>query len=130
MKYTYPMIFTKEDEGYSVRAHDIKGVNTQGDTLQDALEMANDALCLILHDLERKGEELPAPSDFATIKTGENEFVQFVTCDTEFYERFFESKSVRKNVTIPSWLDYAAMKMGLSYSVVLQEALKKRLHYN
>ena len=97
MKYTFPMIFTKEDKGFSVRAHDIKGVNTQGDTLQDALEMANDALCLMLHDLEKKNEKIPFPSDINAIKTGKNEFVQFVTCDTGF--------------------------------TVLQEALKKRLHY-
>jgi predicted RNase H-like HicB family nuclease len=130
MRYTFPVIFTEERAGgYSTRCYDVAGVNTQGDTLQEALDMSSDALCLMLHDMEKRGEKIPAPSDIKSIKTGKGEFVQFVTCDTEFYERFFEKKSVRKNVTIPGWLDYEAAQCGLSYSAVLQEALKQRLHY-
>lgn len=131
MKYTFPMIFTTEaDGGYSVRAYDIKGVNTQGDSLNEALDMAKDALCLMLHDMEKRNISIPTPSnDIKAIAVAKNEFVQFITCDTEFYEKFFEAKAVRKNVTIPSWLDYEAAKAGLSYSTILQDALKQRLNY-
>jgi len=130
MKYTFPMIFTHEKEGgYSVCAYDIKGVNTQGETIAEALSMAEDALCLMLHDMEKRNIAIPTATDINAIKVGKGKFVQFVTCNTEFYEKFFEKKAVRKNVTIPSWLDYEARRAGLSYSSILQEALKQKLNF-
>ena len=96
------MIFTQEKEGgYSVCAYDIKGVNTQGETIADALSMAEDALCLMLYDMEKRNIPIPTATDINAIKVGKGKFVQFVTCDTEFYKKFFEKKAVRKNVTIP-----------------------------
>ena len=91
--------------------------------------MAEDALCLMLHDMEKRNIAIPAATDINAIKVGKGKFVQFVTCNTEFYEKFFAKNAVRKNVTIPSWLDYEAMRVGLSYSSILQEALKQKLNY-
>ena len=51
-KYVYPAIFTKEDEGgYSIIFPDLEGCYTQGDDMQNSLEMANDVLCFTLYDL-------------------------------------------------------------------------------
>jgi len=50
-KYAYPAIFTQEDNGmYSIKFPDFEACFTQGDNLQDGLEMANDVLCLTLYD--------------------------------------------------------------------------------
>jgi predicted RNase H-like HicB family nuclease len=53
-KYVYPAIFTKEkDGGYSVCFPDVESCYTDGDDMADALEMAEDVLCLMLYDMER-----------------------------------------------------------------------------
>ena len=52
--YVYPAIFTSEpDGGYSVYFPDLEGCYTCGDTLADALFMAEDALALILYGYEK-----------------------------------------------------------------------------
>lgn len=58
-KYAYPAIFTQEESGYSVKFPDIDGCFTSGETLPEAMEMAEDALCLMLYDHEEDGEEIP-----------------------------------------------------------------------
>ena len=65
-KYAYPAIFTKEETGYSVAFPDIEGCFTCGDTLPEAMEMAEDALCLMLYDREEDGDAIPA--DLATLR--------------------------------------------------------------
>ena len=59
-KYAYPAIFTKEENGYSVAFPDIEGCFTSGATLPEAMELAEDALCLMLYDSEEDGEPIPA----------------------------------------------------------------------
>ena len=44
------------------------------------------------------------------------------------YSAKYGSKSVRKNCTIPSWLNTAAEKLHINFSEVLQEALVERLN--
>jgi len=127
-KYIYPAIFTKEDEGgYSILFPDLQGCYTQGEEIQDSLEMANDALCLALYCLEDRNEEIPAPSDPSTIKYDENSFVTLVSCDTIEYRKFFDSKAVKKTLTIPSWLNKMAEQAELNFSQILQNALKEKL---
>ena len=61
-KYLYPAVFTKEDVGYSVNFPDLKNCFTSGTTLEEAMDMANDVLCLTLYDLEQDGVAIPAAS--------------------------------------------------------------------
>ena len=62
-KYVYPAIFTSEpDGGYSVYFPDLEGCYTCGDTLADALFMAEDALALILYGYEKDQRPIPQPS--------------------------------------------------------------------
>ena len=61
-KYVYPAVFTAEIEGgYSIVFPDIDGCFTQGDDTADALEAANDALCLMLYHMERTAKKFPLP---------------------------------------------------------------------
>ena len=39
------------------------------------------------------------------------------------YRRKIDTKVVRKNVSLPSWLNYEADKAGINVSRVLQDAL-------
>ena len=128
-KYVYPAIFTSESNGgYSVLFPDIESCYTCGNDMADALEMASDVLCLMLYDMEKGGKEIPAPSYSKNIETEGNSIVSLVGCDTEFYRRFYENKSVKKTLTIPMWLNERAERENINFSSILQEALKARLN--
>ena len=128
-KYVYPAIFTAEnDGGYSVLFPDLESCYTCGDDMADALEMAEDVLCLTLYDLEQDGKAIPASSDCKRIKGDKNSVISLVRCDTEFYRRFYENKSVKKTLTIPMWLNERAERENVNFSGILQEALKSHLH--
>lgn len=126
-KYIYPAIFTKEDQFYTVRFPDLEDCYTQGDNLQDAYEMASDVLCLTLYNLEEEGAEIPPASETSEIKTGKDEFVSLVACDTLEYRQYYDNKAVKKTLTIPSWLNTMSEREGINFSAVLQAALKSEL---
>lgn len=126
-KYAYPAVFTQEKEGYSITFPDFEACFTQGDDIDDGLTMAEDVLCLTLYDMEEKGEEIPAPSDPRTIKADEASFVTLVRCDTLEYRKFFDSRAVKKTLTVPHWLDEMAVKKNINFSQTLQNALMEQL---
>lgn len=128
-KFVYPAVFTKEDNGqYSVSFPDIENCFTGGDDMAEAIEMAEDALCLMLYHMGEGGEHIPEPSDPKSVQLKENEIVSLICCDTIFYKRFYESKSVKKTLTIPKWLNEEGEKARVNFSNVLQEALKQKLN--
>ena len=89
--------------------------------------MAEDALALVLYGYEKDGREIPAPSAPSALKLSENEFVNYVACDTMAYRKMYNNKAVKKTLTIPEWLNEAASSMGLNFSQVLQEALLQKM---
>lgn len=128
-KYVYPCILTPEENGgYSVSFPDIKGCYSSGEDLTDALEMAEDALCLTLYDMEESGDEIPASSDIKSIKAQDDCIVSLVNCDTVEYRKFFDNKAVKKTLTIPSWLNTMSERANINFSAVLQAALKYELN--
>ena len=128
MKYVFPAIFTPEEKGlYSVRFPDIDGCYTCGNNLEHAIVMAEDVLCLSLYDREINKEEIPEASDITSIKHTKNEIATLIRCDTEFYKRFYKSKAVKKTLSIPEWLNEAAMARGLNFSQILQDGIKSEL---
>lgn len=129
-KYAYPAIFTKEGSGYSVMFPDIDGCFTCGDTLPEAVEMAEDALCLALYDREEDGEPIPEASSIKAVQSQTDEIVSLVCCDTLTYRKLYDSRAVKKTLTIPNWLNTLADRAGVNFSTVLQEALKTKLNIN
>ena len=127
-KYLYPAVFTKEDSGYSVNFPDLKNCFTSGETLEEAMEMANDVLCLTLYDLEQDNAAIPSASAVNAVPHEENEFVSLVGCDTIAYRKFFDNKAVKKTLSIPSWLNDMAERADINFSGTLQEALKAKLN--
>lgn len=127
-KYLYPAVFTKEEAGYSVNFPDVESCYTSGVTLEEAMEMAEDVLCLTLYGLEQDGKEIPAASAVNDVPHGKNEFVSLVGCDTIEYRKFYDNRAVKKTLTIPSWLNDMAERSGVNFSGVLQEALKAKLN--
>lgn len=128
MKYVYPAIFTEEENGYySVRFDDIDGCFTSGFGLEEAIAMAEDALCFMLYTMEKDGEKIPSASDIKDISVEKNEFVSLIKCDTLAYRKMFNNKAVKKTLSIPAWLNEMAEKNDINFSAVLQKALKDEL---
>ncbi|MBE5908741.1 MAG: type II toxin-antitoxin system HicB family antitoxin [Lachnospiraceae bacterium] len=127
-KYTYPAVFTTEkDGGYSVDFPDIPGCYSCGDTLADAIYMAEDALAFTLYGYEQEKRAIPTPSNPSDLVVNKNEFVNYVACDTLVYRKRHNNRAVKKTLTIPEWLNERAVEMGLNFSQVLQEALMQRI---
>ncbi len=125
MKYVYPAIFEPENGKYYVSVPDLSGCNTVGDDLQDAIEMARDAISMWLCIAEDKKENIPVPSENLKCEKG---FVSFVDADTTLYRKMTENRAVKKTLTIPSWLNAQAELAGVNFSQILQEALTEKLH--
>lgn len=130
-KYVFPAIFTPEAEGgYSVRFADLINCFTDADNLTDAMQRANDALCLTLYDMEQDCVEIPLASSVEEAQTQAEagEFVTLIACDTLVYRKLNENRAVKKTLSIPSWLNEMAERAGINFSNTLQEALKQQLH--
>lgn len=129
MKYAFPAVLSKESNGlYSVSFPDLEGCFTSGESLPDALEMAEDALCLTLYDLEEDGADIPAPSSMKDIACAAEELVSLVCCDTLEYRRLYNNRAVKKTLTIPAWLNTMAERADLNFSKILQDGLKMQLN--
>lgn len=128
-KYVFPAVFEPNElGGYCVSFPDLENVFTQGDDLPDALSMAEDALCLMLYNMEKRGQDIPAARNTKSIKAKPDDIVNLVACDTKFYKNYFESKSVKVNVTLPLWLKEEGEKKRVNFSQILQEGVKEYLH--
>lgn len=128
MKVVYPVIITGTGKGeYFVEIPDMD-IATQGDSVANAIDMARDAISLMAVDMEDDGKPLPAASDIGDIKPlSENSVITLVDADISAYRRMLDNKAVRKNCTIPSWLNAAAEKQHINFSAVLQAALMEQL---
>lgn len=125
-KRFYPAVFTKENDRYWVQFPDLPGCFTEGDTLEEAYEMAQDAMGLYM--VNENGEFVfPAPSDIKSIVPKENEYPLLVEFDPVEYLKSVSTKSVKKTLTIPEWLNTIAEKNNINFSQLLQNALKEQL---
>lgn len=123
-KLFYPAIFHKAEEGgFWITFPDIPECMTQGDDMQDAYEMAIDALGLAITSRKADKEEIPMPSEPYNITLNENEFCAVIEFDMLAYKKRSNSKAVKKTLTIPEWLNEEATALGVNFSQVLQSAL-------
>lgn len=128
-KYAYPAIFTSEENGtYSIVFPDLESCYTCGDSLEDGLEMAEDALALVLYGYEKDNRPIPAPSKINDLRLNNGQFANYIFCDTLKYRKMYNSKAVKKTLTIPEWVNESAMAIGLNFSQVLQEALIEKIN--
>lgn len=123
----YPVIFHPEDRGYSVSVPDIEGCFSQGDDMNEAVAMAQDAMGLMLEEYFEEGRPLPAASAPSAFDLAPGDFVTMVEFDELAYRKRHEREAVKKTLTIPGWLNHMAEEQGINFSRVLQKALKKEL---
>lgn len=137
MKNVYPVIFTPlndEKETVLVEVPDL-GILTEGYGMVDAVYMARDAIGLKGITREDEGKDIPEPSALNDIDVSKGTFaedgkgyVSLVDIDFVEYRRRVDNKTVRRNVTLPNWLNQEAEKAHINVSRVLQDALMARLN--
>ena len=126
----YPIILEKEADGYFVTVPDIDRY-TQGQDIADAMEMARDLICLWLLDLEESGKSIPQPASME-LNVSKDAIVTFVDVNIDEYRKKYGTRIVKKNCTIPAWLNARAEAIGVNFSQTLQEALLAKIeavHY-
>ena len=128
MKYKYPALLIKEDNGFVVRFIDFDDIFTQGQTIMEAVENGEDVLNLMLCDKEENDCIIPKPSSLDNIDIPKDAFVLLIKADTVRYRMILDRKTVRKNVSVPSWLNQLALRQNISFSNLLQKALMKELN--
>ncbi|MDD3361408.1 MAG: type II toxin-antitoxin system HicB family antitoxin [Hespellia sp.] len=133
MKMVYPVIFTQTKDRVLVEVPDMS-ILTEGNDLADAILMARDAIGVKGIAMEDDGEKLPDASNVYAIDLAAGVFkaegkaiLSMVDVDFDEYRRRNDNKSVRRNVTLPNWLNREAEKEKINVSKVLQEALMSRL---
>ena len=131
-KLYYPAVFHADYEvgGFWVEFPDLPGCVTEGDNEVEAMEMAKDALSLWL---DKTGElfdrEIAGPSPIAEIqKRFPGEIIMLIEGDPDYYARKYNTRAVKKTLSIPQWLNDKAVKANVNFSQVLQEALINKLN--
>lgn len=126
MKLTYPACFYPFEEkkgGFTVEVPDLPGCVSGGGTLAEAILMGMDAASgWVLDELE-DGKPAPAASPLEDITPDPGGFVSLLVLDMDAYAEKYGEKSVRKNLTIPAWLNTFAEKNHINFSQVLQDSL-------
>ena len=126
MKLTYPACFypcENKEGAYTVVVPDLPGCVSEGETLADAVYMATDAASgWVLDELE-ESRPVPRASAIADVKPDAGGFVSMLVLDMDAYAEKYGDKAVRKNLTIPAWLNTFAESQHISFSQVLQKSL-------
>ena len=126
-KLFYPAIFHRAEEGgFWVTFPDIPECMTQGEDMQQVYEMAVEALGLSLTTMEEAGEEIPRASEPDALDI-EDGFLVVVEFDMAEYRRRHCSRAIKKTLSIPEWLNEAAIRQNINFSQVLQEALIEKV---
>lgn len=124
-EYVYPAVFHANADGsYTITYPDLPGCITEGKSLDNALDMAQDALTQWLSYLTDAKEPVPAASPLQAVRPEEGEFVNLIRATVR------DNRAVKRTVSIPKWMDDKVSEAGLSLSRVLQDALKERLSIN
>ena len=127
-RYIYPAVFTYEEgEEIAVVFPDLD-VATSGENDADALASARELLGAVLYGMEEDGDPIPAPTPLNAVKLKENERAALVDVYMPSIRLAKVNRAVNRTVTIPAWLNAAAMERNINFSQVLQGALKEQLH--
>lgn len=140
MKVAYPVIFTDVDMNILIEVPDL-GIITEANeegkakgTMADAIMMARDAIGINCIEAEDNGKKIIKPSEIYDIDVSKETFygegqmiLSLVDVDLTSYRKMLDNRTVRRNVTLPNWLNQEAEKAHVNVSKVLQEALMARL---
>lgn len=129
-RYVYPAVFSYEpDQEIAVVFPDLD-VATSGENEKDALFSARELLGCVMYGLEQDGEAIPAPTALSEVALEGNERAVLVDVYMPSIRMAQNNKSVNRTVTLPAWLNAAALERNINFSQVLQDALKAQIGVN
>ena len=124
----YPALYHKAEEGgFWISFPDIPECLTEGDNMEEAYNMAIDALGLCLSDMEKNNIPFPAPSPVDKITVDADAVLVVIEFDMLAYKKRTSSRAVKKTLTIPEWLNEQAIQLNINFSQVLQDALMEKV---
>jgi predicted RNase H-like HicB family nuclease len=134
-KYRYPAVLGYDETAkkYYVLWPDLPGCTTTGETEDEALANAREAMSLHLWGLEEDGDEIPAPTLLQNLdlekfgEEGEKIISVLIEIWMPSFRERMETKAVNRTVTLPGWLDSQAKRASLNYSQILQDGIMERL---
>ena len=125
MTKVFPAKVHKENDGFWLEFPDLPGCFTQGDSLEELMENAQEALGAFLAVKMENDEEIPKPSDIRQISESSDDLKTYVSGDVNKYHK--DTRAVRKMLSIPAWLANEADRRHYSLSKILQEALLEKI---
>ena len=132
MTTVYPVILTKDKDDILIEVPDLD-ILTEAKSIQEAVVMARDAIGLTGISMQDNGDSIPEPSDIDDIDVSKGTFADvgkgiktLVDIDFDEYRRKNDNKMVRRNVTLPNWMNRRAEQEHLNVSRFLQDALAER----
>lgn len=127
-RYFYPAVFSYEPgQEIAVDFPDLKCA-TSGTNDNDAFLSARELLGCVLLGLEEDGDDIPTPTSLTEIETQENERAVLIDVYMPSIRQAHINRAVNRTVTLPAWLNAAALEHNINFSQVLQDALKSKLH--
>lgn len=125
--YSYIAVFTFADDGISIEFPDLPGCLPCAQTSDEAMRNAKKALGLHLYGMEQDGDVIPSPTPISKIHTAENEVAVLVSVYMPAIRDKAQTASVKKTLTLPTWLNDLAENEGINFSQALQSVLKSML---
>jgi len=125
--YVYPAIFDYADDGISIFFPDLPGCLPCARTTEEAIRNAKEAMALHLYSMEQDGDPIPEPTPLDRLELESGQMPILIEVYMPMYREAVENSYVRKNVTLPVWLERIAVEKGMNFSQILQSALKERL---
>ena len=123
MKFIYPAIVHEDPDGFWIEFPDLEYTTSTGDTLTDLLQNAQEAMELYILGTLEDGEQLASPSSVKDLPITDTTYPTLVQCDVDLAKN---TRSVKKTLTIPEWLNERALAKNLNFSQILQEALVEK----
>lgn len=142
MKVIYPVLFYEEKEnGYSVFVPDLQNATTCGETLEEAMNMAEDLIAGIVLDEMEEGNKIPKSSKIENVKYDKLEkelnienwdyvsrFKTYIVVDISSFAEKWGKELVKKTVNIPKWVNTKAESLKINFSKTLEEALLQKIY--
>lgn len=125
--YRYVAVLEHGDSEISVYFPDLDGCITNGDTVDEAIQCANDVLKLHLYGMEQDDDPIPTPSAITSLSLDSNEVPVLIDIYMKPFREKMNEKFVKKTLTIPNWMNTMAEEKGINFSKTLQEALVQKL---
>lgn len=127
--YTFPAILSFDEDGISVEFPDLPGCLTCGDSTEEAINRAKEALGLHLYGMEEDNDLIPEPTDIKDLFLETGQIPVLIDVVMPMHRKAIENQAVKKTLTIPQWLNKEAIKHDVNFSQILQEALKEHLGF-